>query len=399
MKNRSPLMLACVALSAAQAIGAGAPAAALQIIAAPADYAFAHAVNPSRGYVDVMVQTVLIHNDGDAPVAVASIQLDLLGENGAAASKSVPVERAITATANYAGMLAGGFGVFLSAQLLDEAGLAGATGDPDASLSDDAALAPGEAVLLTGQYLAADFAPQRLAVTVSYTGASGAGAKTMSLEIRQREQKIRYIAPLKGTWMVSGFPNLISHHRFIPSNEFALDFFRRGPDGALDKGVRLDATDDYGYDAPVRAVADGEVVFVINDEVQDAAALSRADGESIKDAQNRITAYQMKRFAEDFRAAATGNIVIIRHEADGAVEYSSYGHLREGSITVKPGDRVRQGDIIAAVGNTGDSTLTHLHFQLNAGPDPFFSRSLPVVFDGEEPVYVGQEPGDFRRFE
>lgn len=388
------------ALSAALFVFSASHAQALEIRAAPRDYLFAHAVHPDRGYFDVMVQTLVITNDGDSPARLQSIQLDLFGEGGGAASKTVTIDQALGATAGYGQMLAAGFGVFLDAQLLEPGGLAAFTGREDAALAADATLAPGESVLVTGQYLAADFRPSRLTVTVGFDQGGGApDAEILTLDIRERDQSIHYIAPLEGAWMITGFPNLLSHHRFIPSNEFALDFFRRGADGAMDRSVSLSAEDDYGYGAPVRAAADGEVVFTITDETQDAAALSRAEGESVEDARQRITAYQMKRFAEDFRAAATGNIVIIRHEHEGAVEYSSYGHLLENSITVKPGDKVMQGDVIAAVGNTGDSTLTHLHFQLNAGPDPFFTRSLPVAFDKESPIYIGQEPGDFRRFE
>lgn len=37
---------------------------------------------------------------------------------------------------------------------------------------------------------------------------------------------------------------------------------------------------------------------------------------------------------------------------------------------------------------TGDSTLAHLHFQLNDGPDPFFSRSILVAFPDAKQLYL-----------
>ena len=42
------------------------------------------------------------------------------------------------------------------------------------------------------------------------------------------------------------------------------------------------------------------------------------EGESVEDARARITQYQFQRFAEDFRAAATGNLIVLRHEAGGS---------------------------------------------------------------------------------
>ena len=59
-----------------------------------------------------------------------------------------------------------------------------------------------------------------------------------------------------------------------------------------------------------------------------------------------------------------GNYVIIEHP--GSV-YTIYAHLYPGSITVSNGDVVEQGQIIGKMGNSGSSTGTHLHFQLEVG--------------------------------
>jgi len=39
-----------------------------------------------------------------------------------------------------------------------------------------------------------------------------------------------------------------------------------------------------------------------------------------------------------------------------------YGHIRKGSAAVKAGQRVRKGDLLARVGNSGASAMPHLHF-------------------------------------
>lgn len=59
----------------------------------------------------------------------------------------------------------------------------------------------------------------------------------------------------------------------------------------------------------------------------------------------------------------TQGLVKIRHSF-GAVTYSSYVHLKEGSITVKKGQTVTKGQPIGIVGNTGYSFGAHLHFVL-----------------------------------
>lgn len=79
--------------------------------------------------------------------------------------------------------------------------------------------------------------------------------------------------------------------------------------------------------------------------------------------------------------AANGNCVEVQHK-DGVL--AKYLHLAENKV--KPGDRVRPGDIIALSGNTGRSTGPHLHYQLNQGSkviDPVnyhgtTRRSLPA---------------------
>ena len=56
-----------------------------------------------------------------------------------------------------------------------------------------------------------------------------------------------------------------------------------------------------------------------------------------------------------------GNYITIRHNS----EYSTgYGHLKSFAKGIRPGVRVKQGQVIAYVGNTGRSTGPHLHFEV-----------------------------------
>jgi murein DD-endopeptidase MepM/ murein hydrolase activator NlpD len=78
-------------------------------------------------------------------------------------------------------------------------------------------------------------------------------------------------------------------------------------------------------------------------------------------------------------AGEQGNNIVIDH-SNG--EFTMYAHLKHGSVKVKAGDTVKTGQQIAAVGNTGNSPLPHLHFHLQNAPTWFQCEGLPVSFHG-----------------
>lgn len=55
-----------------------------------------------------------------------------------------------------------------------------------------------------------------------------------------------------------------------------------------------------------------------------------------------------------------GNAIWIRHQDD---TYTTYSHLRPGSIAVQEGDLVRRGQVLAQMGTTGNSGGVHLHWE------------------------------------
>lgn len=68
----------------------------------------------------------------------------------------------------------------------------------------------------------------------------------------------------------------------------------------------------------------------------------------------------------DFQKGGAGNYIVLHGEGED-LDFA-FMHLRDGSITVKEGDRVATGQQIAQVGSTGESTGPHLHFEIWKGP-------------------------------
>lgn len=83
--------------------------------------------------------------------------------------------------------------------------------------------------------------------------------------------------------------------------------------------------------------------------------------------------------------SGAANSVVIAH-LDGS--YSLYGHLRSGSIPVKPGQTVSQGTHLGDQGHTGSAFAPnhyrtcgdHLHFQRQTAPT-IWSQSIPTDFE------------------
>jgi hypothetical protein len=74
----------------------------------------------------------------------------------------------------------------------------------------------------------------------------------------------------------------------------------------------------------------------------------------------------------------TGNHVIL---GLGRGYYAFYAHLQPGSLKVRVGDRVKRGQVLALVGNSGNTTAPHLHFHVSDGMGPLSSQGLPYVID------------------
>lgn len=68
-----------------------------------------------------------------------------------------------------------------------------------------------------------------------------------------------------------------------------------------------------------------------------------------------------------------GNFVVIDHENG---EFSLMAHLIPGSLTVRKGQRVEAGSQLGLCGNSGQSTMPHLHWQVMDNPNAHLARGV-----------------------
>jgi hypothetical protein len=140
------------------------------------------------------------------------------------------------------------------------------------------------------------------------------------------------------------------------AERFAIDYLQLGPDGTIYRGDGSKPESYPYYGADIHAVADGPVVGVTE------GLPEQVPGQS-------PTGLPLDQYG--------GNHVV---QDIGGGNYAFYAHLKTGTVKVKPGDQLTTGQVIANLGNTGNSDAPHLHFHVMSTPDPLGSNGLPFVF-------------------
>jgi len=145
--------------------------------------------------------------------------------------------------------------------------------------------------------------------------------------------------------------------RVFLAQRFAVDWEGLNAQGSIYAGERSDPASYAIYGREVLAVADAPVIAVIDGQ-PDQPPGKMPSGITIE--------------------KADGNSIVLDL---GGGHYALYAHLRAGSIAVKPGDRVKRGQVIARVGNSGNTLAPHLHFHVMDTPSPLASNGLPYAID------------------
>jgi hypothetical protein len=139
------------------------------------------------------------------------------------------------------------------------------------------------------------------------------------------------------------------------AERFAIDYVQLTPDFRLFNGDSTKVESYPYFGASIHAVADGKVVAVLDNLPEQVAGKSPSG--------LPLDQYGGNHIVQDI----------------GEGNYAFYAHLKTGSITVKPGDELKTGQDIAALGNTGNTDAPHLHFHVMDSPDPLASNGLPFV--------------------
>jgi len=244
----------------------------------------------------------------------------------------------------------------------------------DGTKPNDPALKPGETGVF---FIFVDWLPGQddpdtfdTAITIEQHGErSGSGTiHTAGLDVNQDDPIVIHSPLLGKNWLAANGPSNTSSHRraMLPINgqphigqRYAIDWIQLGDDGKAFTGDEHDNKSYHAWDQEIHAVADGKIV-----EVKDGIPENVPNSGKL--------AVQMT------YDTLPGNH-IIQELSEG--HYAAYAHLRPGTIKVKVGDTVHAGDVIAHLGNTGNSSEPHLHFQVCDAPSFPASEGLPFAID------------------
>jgi len=173
--------------------------------------------------------------------------------------------------------------------------------------------------------------------------------------------------PLKGgNWGVGNGPKNDTHHRrgLLTINghayigeRFAIDWLRITPTGDFHTGDARENKNYPGYGSEVIAVADGVITEALDRIPENTPGSTNAVSITLEN--------------------ICGNYVV---QSLGKGLYASYCHLQPGSVRVKKGARVKRGQLLGLVGNSGNSGAPHLHFHVCDANSVLACEGVPYAF-------------------
>ncbi len=185
--------------------------------------------------------------------------------------------------------------------------------------------------------------------------------------------------PLRGSGWVAfnGFASSDHRRTLLPvdgkvriAQRFAIDWMRLGPDGRLYHDDPGSNGNYYGYGAEVLAVQDGRV-----------SGLKDGLPENIGSNERSSRTVTLDNVA--------GNCLILDL---GHGRFAVYAHLQPGSLRVQVGDRVRAGDVLGLLGNSGNSDAPHLHFHVVDANSVMGAEGTPYEFETFDQLGLAEGP-------
>lgn len=179
--------------------------------------------------------------------------------------------------------------------------------------------------------------------------------------------------PIRGEWAAFNGPaNSSGHRRLVLAldghvaigQRFAIDFLQVDSSGKSYRGDPAQNANYFAYGTELLAVADGVI-----------AATKDGIPQNVPGANSRAVPITMETVGGNFVAIDIGN-----------GRYALYAHVQPGSLRVKVGDRVKRGQVVALLGNSGNSTEPHVHFQVADGPTFLSSEGIPYAMESFDVV-------------
>ena len=242
----------------------------------------------------------------------------------------------------------------------------------------DVVSAGQEAVVFMKHELASDAKiADHLLVNVSLKYAGG------PTEIAALEVPVLPVAPVVlgppirgGPWLaINGLSNGSLHRRTVPPfptvhvpERYAIDYLLANDAGRIASTPGTKNEEHFAYGKELLAVGDGTIHSTLDGLPDNAPGMGPV--------------------AVVTRENIAGNMVML--SLDGGA-HVLYAHLVPGSLKVKRDDRVKKGDVLGLLGNSGNSSAAHLHIHVSDRPDALESEGLPFVF--ESFTYVGKIVG------
>ena len=90
-----------------------------------------------------------------------------------------------------------------------------------------------------------------------------------------------------------------------------------------------------------------------------------------------------------------GNHVIVDI---GGGKFAFYAHMQPGSLRVKVGEHVKTGEVLGLVGNTGNSTEPHLHFDICDASSMLACEGLPYALASFEVTGKAEDEGKIKLY-